>query len=254
MAAVGVVVVASFATVAFDHWARAVAASFVVVGGFVLVVLVIPSRHVAGDRRDLGVALGASGSSPSSSASTAAASSAPSAGRRCSPPTARRAPARPWPRSGRAWRASCTTAWGTRSTWSCSTRARRSAIIEKKPELAREALESIETAGRQALGDIERMLGILRAPDEGRRCDVTPGMGQLETLCDAGPRGRAAGGAHRGRRGPAAAGEPRPDRVPDRAGVADQHAQARRQDARERARAPTRSRRSPSRCWTRARA
>jgi signal transduction histidine kinase len=57
-------------------------------------------------------------------------------------------------------------------------------IIEKKPQLAREALESIETAGRQALGDIERMLGILRAPDEGAQVDITPGMGQLETLCD----------------------------------------------------------------------
>ena len=57
-------------------------------------------------------------------------------------------------------------------------------VIDKKPELAREALDSIETAGRQALGDIERMLGILRAPEEEARCDVTPGMGQLETLCD----------------------------------------------------------------------
>ena len=56
-------------------------------------------------------------------------------------------------------------------------------IIDKKPELAREALDSIETAGRQALGDIERMLGILRAPEEEVCCDVTPGMGQLETLC-----------------------------------------------------------------------
>ncbi len=57
-------------------------------------------------------------------------------------------------------------------------------VIDKKPELAREALDSIETAGRQALGDIERMLGILRAPEEEVCCDVTPGMGQLETLCD----------------------------------------------------------------------
>ena len=56
-------------------------------------------------------------------------------------------------------------------------------VIEKKPELAREALESIETAGRQALGDIERMLGILRAREEVTSYDVAPGMGQLETLC-----------------------------------------------------------------------
>jgi signal transduction histidine kinase len=57
-------------------------------------------------------------------------------------------------------------------------------MVETKPALAREALESIETAGRQALGDIERMLGILRAPDEETSRDAAPGMSQLETLCD----------------------------------------------------------------------
>ncbi len=57
-------------------------------------------------------------------------------------------------------------------------------MVETKPALAREALESIEAASRQALGDIERMLGILRAPDEDVCCDVTPGMSQLETLCE----------------------------------------------------------------------
>ena len=57
-------------------------------------------------------------------------------------------------------------------------------VIEKRPEAAREALGSIESAGRQALGDIERMLGILRAPDEEASCDVSPGMAQLETLCE----------------------------------------------------------------------
>jgi signal transduction histidine kinase len=56
-------------------------------------------------------------------------------------------------------------------------------IIDQKPDLAGEALGSIETTGRQALGDIERMLGILRAPDEAAQVDVTPGMGQLDTLC-----------------------------------------------------------------------
>jgi len=33
------------------------------------------------------------------------------------------------------------------------------------------------------LGDIERMLGILRAREEVTSYDVAPGMGQLETLC-----------------------------------------------------------------------
>jgi signal transduction histidine kinase len=36
-------------------------------------------------------------------------------------------------------------------------------LFDKKPEVARESLSSIEAAGRQALADIERMLGILRA-------------------------------------------------------------------------------------------
>ena len=74
-------------------------------------------------------------------------------------------------------------------------------LIEKKPALARDALESIETAGRQALGDIERMLGILRAPEEEACCDVTPGHGPARDSVRAGPRGRPAGGARGGGRG-----------------------------------------------------
>src|SRR5665811_1618030 len=57
-------------------------------------------------------------------------------------------------------------------------------VVETKPELAREALGSIETAGRQALEDIERMLGILRAPDDAAGLDAAPGLGQLERLCE----------------------------------------------------------------------
>jgi signal transduction histidine kinase len=56
-------------------------------------------------------------------------------------------------------------------------------IVDTRPDLAREALGSIETAGRQALGDIERMLGILRASDEAAGLDATPGLSQLEALC-----------------------------------------------------------------------
>jgi signal transduction histidine kinase len=54
-------------------------------------------------------------------------------------------------------------------------------VLDKKPELAGEALGSIETAGRQALADIERMLGILRA-DESASLEAAPGVDQLETL------------------------------------------------------------------------
>jgi signal transduction histidine kinase len=57
-------------------------------------------------------------------------------------------------------------------------------VIDDKPELAREALASIETAGRQALCDIERMLGILRPPDEETALDAAPGLSGLGALCE----------------------------------------------------------------------
>ncbi len=57
-------------------------------------------------------------------------------------------------------------------------------VLETRPELALEALVNIETAGRQALGDIERMLGILRAPDEATGLDAQPGIAQVALLCE----------------------------------------------------------------------
>lgn len=56
-------------------------------------------------------------------------------------------------------------------------------IMTTKPDLAQDALVNIETAGRQALGDIERMLGILRADQQEASQDKEPGMGEVETLC-----------------------------------------------------------------------
>ncbi len=56
-------------------------------------------------------------------------------------------------------------------------------VIDSKPEVARESLASIEIAGRQALTDMERMLGILRAPDESDdTLSPQPGLGQVERL------------------------------------------------------------------------
>ena len=54
-------------------------------------------------------------------------------------------------------------------------------VLEKKPALAGEALVSIETAGRQALGDIERMLGILRA-EEDVSMESAPGVERIPAL------------------------------------------------------------------------
>jgi signal transduction histidine kinase len=182
-AAVGAVVVASFATVAFDAWVRAVIASFVVVGGFVLVILVIPTttwREVATTWASISVVwvvaiiIRIYRGSIERAERRAALFAADREAR------AREAVAEERARMARELHDSVGHALNVVVLHAGA--AQR--IIEKKPQLAREALESIETAGRQALGDIERMLGILRAPDEGAQVDVTPGMGQLETLCE----------------------------------------------------------------------
>lgn len=56
-------------------------------------------------------------------------------------------------------------------------------VIESRPQLARESLASIESAGRQALSDMERMLGILRATEEGRQAlSPQPGLRQVDSL------------------------------------------------------------------------
>lgn len=58
-------------------------------------------------------------------------------------------------------------------------------VFGKKPHMALEAITAIEQAGRQAITDMERMLGILRS--EARDADVfsaQPGLGQLDRLLD----------------------------------------------------------------------
>ena len=178
------VIVASFATVAFDHWKRAIAAGFVVTGGVIVVLLALPCVHVAGRRSRPGRRSPSSGSSAvviriyRGSIERAERRAALFAADREA--RAREAVAEERARLARELHDSVGHALNVVVLHAGA--AQR--IIDKKPELAREALGSIETAGRQALGDIERMLGILRAPDEEVGCDVTPGMGQLETLCD----------------------------------------------------------------------
>ncbi len=54
-------------------------------------------------------------------------------------------------------------------------------VLQTKPQLADEALGSIETAGRQALVDVERMLGLLRAEADDALA-ARPGLGQLAAL------------------------------------------------------------------------
>ena len=183
MAAIGAVVVASFATVAFDEWKRSVAASIIVVAGFVLTILVLPSatwQEIVTTWVSfsiiwvVAIVIRIYRGSIERAERRAALFAADREARAREAVTEERA------RMARELHDSVGHALNVVVLHAGA--AQR--VIEKKPALAREALESIETAGRQALGDIERMLGILRAPEEEACCDVTPGMSQLETLCE----------------------------------------------------------------------
>ena len=56
-------------------------------------------------------------------------------------------------------------------------------VCDTKPALAKEALAAIEHASRQALMDMERMLGIMREGDPtDERFDAQPGLRQVATL------------------------------------------------------------------------
>jgi signal transduction histidine kinase len=182
VAAVAVVMVASFATVAFDHRNRAVVAGFVVAAGVILILLQLPTvpwQAAVATWASLSilwvvaVVIRIYRGSIERAERRAALFAADREARAREAVTEERA------RMARELHDSVGHALNVVVLHAGA--AQR--IIDKKPELAREALESIETAGRQALGDIERMLGILRAPDEAAAVDVTPGMSQLETLC-----------------------------------------------------------------------
>jgi len=181
-AALWAVVVASFATVAFDHWRRAVAAGFLVAAGMVVVLLTAPDlswRSALIMWASLSVVwvvavvIRLYRGSIERAERRAALFAADREAR------AREAVAEERSRLARELHDSVGHALNVVVLHAGA--AQR--VIETKPELAREALGSIETAGRQALADIERMLGILRAPDDGAGLDAAPGLGQLERLC-----------------------------------------------------------------------
>jgi signal transduction histidine kinase len=181
-AAVWAVIVASFATVAFDQWRRVVVAGFVVTAGIVIVFVDIPDfswQSALSTWASLSIVwvvaiiIRIYRDSIERAEHRAALFAADREAR------AREAVGEERARLARELHDSVGHALNVVVLHAGA--AQR--VIDKKPELAREALGSIETAGRQALGDIERMLGILRAPDEAVQVDVQPGMGQLESLC-----------------------------------------------------------------------
>jgi signal transduction histidine kinase len=61
--------------------------------------------------------------------------------------------------------------------------AARHTLDRADPDTA-EALESIETTGRQALVELRRLLGILRRADDGQSLAPMPGLGQVEALAE----------------------------------------------------------------------
>lgn len=100
-------------------------------------------------------------------------------------------------------------------------------LMDDDPEQARTALTEIKRASRDLLREMRSTLGVLRGVDEQAPRAPTPGLDRLDALLD---EVRAAGlPVRRATEGGLAvvADGGRPGRVPDRAGVADQHASAR---------------------------
>jgi signal transduction histidine kinase len=181
-AAVWAVVIASFSTVAFDAWWRAMAAGFILAAGFVMVFLTIPDATWQSGVSTwltisviwiVAVVIRAYRSSVERADRRAALFAADRDAR------AREAVAQERARLARELHDSVGHALNVVVLHAGA--AQR--VVETKPDLTREALENIETAGRQALGDIERMLGILRAPGDEPGLDAAPGLGQLGELC-----------------------------------------------------------------------
>ncbi len=106
-------------------------------------------------------------------------------------------------------------------------------MLSEDPDETRAALDAIEHAGEQALAEMRRLLGMLRAADERAALAPQPGLGRLDDLAaEVAAAGLPGRGARRGRTGRASA-EHRRVGVPDRPGGADERAQARRARTRD---------------------
>src|SRR4051812_945398 len=57
-------------------------------------------------------------------------------------------------------------------------------VLERDPEQAREALRSIQATARESVGELRRLLGILRAGEEPAGLAPQPGLGALEALVE----------------------------------------------------------------------
>jgi signal transduction histidine kinase len=181
-AALLAVVAASFVTVLFDAWRRVVVAGFVVAAAFVVVVVTSPTlswQEALARWLLLSVVWGLAGVLRLSRASAARAERRAELLSADRDARARDAVAQERARLARELHDSVGHALNVVVLHAGA--ARR--LVNTKPELVPDSLASIETAGRQALGDIERMLGILRTGDEQVSHDAVPGMGELQVLC-----------------------------------------------------------------------
>ena len=57
-------------------------------------------------------------------------------------------------------------------------------IVPADPDRAREAIAAVETTGREALGELRRLLGVLRRGDEELALAPQPSLGRVSTLVD----------------------------------------------------------------------
>ena len=73
-------------------------------------------------------------------------------------------------------------------------------ILDRDPQRALEAAARIERTGREALGEMRHLLGVLHAGDEAAALAPQPTLAELDALVERAARRRAAGGAARGRR------------------------------------------------------
>ncbi len=187
-------VAASFVTVLFDEWRRAVAGGFVVTGGFVIVML---SDNGVTWQQALGTWVSLSVIWSLACVLRIYRASAVKAERRAElfaadrDARARDAVAQERARMARELHDSVGHALNVVVLHAGA--AQR--VVATRPELVQQALDNIETAGRQALGDIERMLGILRASDEEACCDADtrygPDRGAVRPGARRGPARRA---------------------------------------------------------------
>lgn len=57
-------------------------------------------------------------------------------------------------------------------------------VIDSRPQDAKQSLEAIERASKSALGEIRRMLGLLRSPGEPASTEPSPGLADLSRLAE----------------------------------------------------------------------